>query len=181
MVMLLTACGLSLAAIATLYQSWRARAPAFFYGGIAVLGASCLGWSFSQGWEYGLVYALCLPGLLVWLFIGANQRHQPPPKTTPAPRQVSATLQRALVHTGHMVVVLPGLMTASLLMALAISLRMPTAASGQLAVGIVLLPVIWGLLVYHYLATRAKVKALIYYVIVSAISALMLMYLPGLS
>lgn len=181
MLLLLTASGLSLAAIASLYKSWRARAPAFAYSCIMLFSVSCVVWSLSQGWEYGLVYSLCLPGLLVWLFIGANQIHVAAPKNTPAPRQVNATLKRALTHTGHMVVVLPGLMVVSLLIAMAVSLRMPTAASGQLATGIALLPVIWGLLVYHYLATNAKVNALVYYVIVSAISALMLLYLPGLT
>ena len=87
----------------------------------------------------------------------------------------------ALQHVGHALVVLVGLLITSLLVSLALSLRLPFADAGQLAVVIVLLPLLWGMLVYHYLATASKVKAVAFYTVLSAASLLLLIYLPGLN
>jgi hypothetical protein len=180
MVLLITATGASLAAITTLYKSWRTQAPAFFYAGLMIFILSCVAWSYSQGWEFGLVYGLCLPALLVWPFIGASQTLLPAPKNSPQSRAIDTSVSTALRHTGHMLVVLPGLMLTSLLLSMAVSLRLPFAEAGQLATGIILLPLIWGGLAYHYLATVHKTKALFAYLVLSILSALMLIYLPGL-
>ena len=181
MVSLILAAGMTLAAIATIYKSWRSQAPAFLYLGIALFVGSCVLWSSSQGWEFGLVYALCLPGMLVWPFIGMHQIRLPAPKNTPTPRQINISFGLAASHLGHTLVVLPGLMITSVLTVMAFSLRLPFTDAGQLATGIVLLPLIWGMLAYHYCATTAKGKALISYVCLSVISALLLIYLPGLN
>lgn len=180
MVLLITATGMSLAAITTLYKSWRTQAPVFFYAGLMIFILSCVAWSYSQGWEFGLVYGLCLPALLVWPFIGVSQTRLPAPKNSPQSRPINTSLSTVLRHVGHTLVVLPGLMLTSLLSSMAISLRLPFAEAGQLAVGIVLLPLLWGCLVYHYLATQRKTRALIVYLLLSITSALMLIYLPGL-
>ncbi|GGW89315.1 hypothetical protein [Alteromonas halophila] len=181
MVSLLLASGISLAAIASLYRSWRQQAPAFLYLSIALFIVSCVLWSYSQGWEFGLVYALCLPGLLVWPFIGLNQSRLPAPKNQPSPRQIKVTARQTATHLGHTLVALPGLMITSLLTAMAFSLRLPFADTGQLATGVVLQPLLWGLLAYHYFATGAKGKALLIYLSLSVISTLLLLYLPGLN
>ncbi|GEA13089.1 hypothetical protein [Alteromonas sp. KUL49] len=169
---------LSLAAIALIYRSWRTRALAFFYLGSGVLLASCIGWSFSQGWEHGLVYALCIPALLVWPFISANQTVLATPKHTPSPKSLNVSLKTAWVHIGHYLVVLVLLLVTSLVTSLAICLRFPSETAGKLASVIVLMPILWGLLIYHYFAVSNKVKALIAYFILAALSSAVLMYVP---
>lgn len=71
-------------------------------------------------------------------------------------------------------------MLTSLLLSMAVSLRLPAEEAGQLASGIILLPIIWGLLAYHYLATQSKARALMIYLMLSILSVMMLLYLPGL-
>lgn len=169
---------LSIAAIAIIYKSWRTRAPAFFYLGSGVLLASCFGWSFSLGWEHGLVFALCIPALLVWPFIGANQTILAAPNHTPSPKSLNVSLKTVSTHIGHYLVVLVLLLVTSLVTALAICLRLPSETEGKLALVIVLMPILWGLLIYHYFAVSNKVKALIAYVILAALSSAVLMYVP---
>ena len=170
-----------MAAIAAVYKSWRHGSEKLLYLSVTLFIASIAIWSFSQGWEFGVVYAVCIPALLVWLFIAKHQKVLPPPTTRPQPKQVRMSANLALQHVGHALVVLVGLLITSLLVSLAVSLRLPFADAGQLAVVIVLLPLLWGMLVYHYLATASKVKAVAFYTVLSAASLLLLIYLPGLN
>lgn len=179
MFQLVAAVGLSVAALATVYKSWRAQAPAFFYVGLVLLLISCVLWSYSQGWEVGLVYALCLPGLLVWPFISANQIQLPPPRNTPRARKISVSVKSTFYHISNYLVVLVGLLLTSLLASLAICRQLPFAEAGQLATSVVLLPIMWGLLGYHYLACQSKPKALIVYILMIAASAAALIFIPG--
>lgn len=181
MLSLSIAAGLSVAAIATVYRSWRTHAPAWFYSGLMLFILSCIAWATSQGWEFGTVYALCAPALVVWPFIAKNQVVLADPRHLPQPRRVDVSLKRAGLHLCHGAVVLIGLLVTSLLVSVAVSLRLPFADAGQLAVVIVLLPLLWGMLVYHYLATASKGKAVITYTVLSAVSLLLLIYLPGLN
>lgn len=169
---------LSLAAIALIYKSWRTRAPAFFYLGIGVLFLSCVGWSFSQGWEFGLVYALCIPALLVWPFIGANQTHHPPAQNAPIPKQIEISFKQSATNAGHLLVVLVLLLITSLLSTLAVCLHFPFDITGKLALVIVILPVTWGMLIYHYFAVSKKGKAIASYVCMAVISTAVLIYVP---
>lgn len=180
MVSLSIAAVLSVAAIAAIYQSWRKQALAWCYSGIVVFIVSSIAWSFSQGWEFGIVYALCAPALVVWPFIAKNQVVLADPRHLPQPRRVDISLKRAGLHLCHGAVVLIGLLVTSLLVSVAVSLRLPFADAGQLAVVIVLLPLLWGMLAYHYLATSSKGKAVVTYTVLSAVSLVALIYLPGL-
>ncbi|WP_218312501.1 hypothetical protein [Alteromonas antoniana] len=180
MLSLSIAAGLSVAAIATVYRSWRTHAPAWFYSGLMLFILSCIAWATSQGWEFGTVYALCAPALLVWPFIACHQVVMPAPKNIPAPRRVAFSLALSVRHLGHALVVLIGLLATSLLVSVAVGIRLPFTDAGQLAVIIVILPLLWGLLAYHYLATPSKGRAVIIYAVLSAASLLILTFLPGL-
>jgi hypothetical protein len=180
MIGLLTATGLSIAALAMVYYSWRTQITALFYAGFSLLILSCIGWSYSQGWEYGLVYALCLPGVLVWPFIGANQVQLPAPKNTPQARPISISIKSVGFHAGNYLVNLILLMLTSILMSFALCRLLPMTFTGQIATAIILQPIVWGLLSYHYLATTAKLKAIGAYVTISIASAGALIYLPGM-
>lgn len=74
---------------------------------------------------------------------------------------------------------LGGLLLTSLLASLAICRQLPFAEAGQLATSVVLLPLVWGLLGYHYLACKSKPKALIVYVVIASASAAALIFIPG--
>ena len=51
--------GLTLAALGVIYKSWRAQASTYLYLGLVVWVISAVCWSYAQGWEFGVLYALC--------------------------------------------------------------------------------------------------------------------------
>lgn len=84
----LTLAGLALNALAVLaiYMGWRQARSAWVWlsltlliGSIAVFSAGTV------GWEYGLTYALFIPGLLVWLAIAKEHSNKPGKPAAVAP------------------------------------------------------------------------------------------------
>ena len=55
--------GLTLAALGVIYKSWRAQASTYLYLGLVVWVISAVCWSYAQGWEFGVLYALCIPSI----------------------------------------------------------------------------------------------------------------------
>ncbi len=70
------------------------------------------------------------------------------------------------------------LLVVSVLITLALCALMPFSIAGKLATGVVLLPLLWGLFVYHYLATASKLKVLGVYILLAAVSVPVLLLLP---
>ncbi|MDO6566124.1 hypothetical protein Q4561_03555 [Alteromonas sp. 1_MG-2023] len=178
MFMLFAASGLSIASMAAVYQSWRRQTGPMLYIGIAVWLLSSIAWSMSVGWEFGVLYALCLPGLVVWPFIAANQTHMPAPQQLPQPRKLDFSTKTTLRHILHYIVVLVLLLVFSVIASLAICALLPFDITGQLATTMVISPIIWGLAVYHYLATTKKIKTVIGYLVATGASLAILMAMP---
>ncbi|BFT30110.1 hypothetical protein D210916BOD24_12860 [Alteromonas sp. D210916BOD_24] len=172
------ASGLTLAALATVYKSWRSQASAYLYAGIVVWLVSAICWSYAQGWEFGVLYALCLPAILVWPLIALNQTHLPMPKNIPQPRAFDFSRKSVVSHLANYFVVLVLLLVVSVLLTLGICTVLPFSIAGQLATGTVLLPVLWGLIVYHYLVTTHKLKVLGVYVLLAALCVPLLLLMP---
>lgn len=170
--------GLSVASIATIYQSWRRQTAVVFYIGLAVWLMSAFVWSHAVGWQFGVLYALFLPGLLVWPFIGLNQTQLSLPKHRPAPREIAFSFTTTAHHviTGFVVLVL--LMLFSLLISLAICTLLPFDITGKMASAVILLPLLWGAVAYHYLATTKKRRALIVYALIALMGAAILIAIP---
>ena len=165
-------------AIALLYKSWRAQSATHLVVALLIWIASSVMWSYAQGWEFGVFYTLCLPGILVWPFIARNQIILPAPKNIPLPRPINFNLRSTASHIGHTVVVLVLLMLASVLVTLALCAIFPFSIAGKLGLGVVLLPLLWGAAIYHYLATANKGVALGIYALASCLSVPVLFLLP---
>ena len=178
MLMLLTAGSLSIASMAAVYESWRRQKSLVLYIGVVIWLLSALTWSYASGWEFGVLYALCLPGILVWPFIGKNQSTLPVPRNIPQPKILHFSLQSSMRNLGHACVVLVLLLVTNVTLALGICTLLPFDTAGKLASSIVLLPILWGLAAYHYLATKRKVIAIITYILVAAISTAVLYAVP---
>lgn len=175
----LCALSASLVAIAGFYLSWKKQHRRLFYLSLLLLVGSAVAWSVSEGWEFGVVYAVCIPALLVWPFIGANQVCLSAPTSVPSPREVTFSNKLMFRHLGHTAVVLLLLLVTSVLTSLAICLHLPIAVDGQLGICTVLLPLLWGGLVYHYFAVTSKGKALLMYLLLGGLSAAWLIFLPA--
>ncbi|MBU2977110.1 hypothetical protein [Alteromonas sp. C1M14] len=169
----------TLLSLGLFYQSWKVQSLGFLWGGVGAFLVSVCLWSVSQGWEFGVVYGLCIPGVLVWPFILQNQVLLRGPNQMPTPRPVDFSRQRVLSHLGHYGVSLVLLMITSVLLSLTVSLRLPFTIQGQLATCIILIPLVWGGLLYHYFAVKSKPKAVALNLVVIAVCALCLLFLPA--
>lgn len=169
---------LSIATVATLFKSWRSQASAFLIIGLLLLVLSCICWSYAQGWEFGVLYALLAPGLLAWLFIMASQRILPAPKNTPSPKSLDLSRSTLLINGAHFISVLFVLLVTSVLISLGFSASMPFSTAGQLALSVILLPLVWGLCAYHYLASSKKRQPLITYVVLALLGLLVVRIAP---
>lgn len=178
MLLLVASTGMSLASMASVYQSWRRQRLGIFYLGLVVWCLSAVMWSYAVGWEFGILYALFLPALLVWPFIAQNQTHLPQPKQVPVPRLLTFSANTILHHGFNYIVVLVVLMLVSLLASLAISTLLPFDIAGKMASAVIILPLFWGMAVYHYLATANKLKALIAYAFIALTGATTLIAIP---
>ena len=178
MLILFTASGLSIASMAAVYESWHRQKSIVFYVGLFIWLMSAIAWSYAVGWEFGVLYALCLPGIIVWPFIGKHQTTLPVPKNVPQPKSLHFSLQSSLQNLGHGFVVLVLLLVTSVVLSLALSTLLPFDTAGKLALSVVLLPILWGLAAYHYLAVSSKVRAILTYILVSVISTAVLFAVP---
>ncbi|NDV90723.1 hypothetical protein GTH32_05865 [Alteromonas sp. 345S023] len=170
--------GLTLAALMTVYRSWRVQSAGVFYFGVVLWVFACIWWSYAQGWEFGVLYGLCLPACLVWPFILKNQSYLPKSTRIPSPRKLDFSTKTLVTHIGHFVVVMGVLMAASVSITLAVCALLPFSLTGQLAIAIVLLPILWGLAAYHYLAAANKVAALSVYLVALVIGIIVLTFVP---
>lgn len=170
--------GLTLAALITVYRSWRVQSPLVLLAGITLWVISSIWWSYAHGWEFGLLYALCLPGCLVWPFILINQSRLPAPKSIPSPRTVNFTAKTALAHLAHCVVVLALLLFVSVAITLGLCTLLPLSLTGQLALAIIMLPLLWGLIAYHYLASRKKLVVVGVYLVAAMLGMATLFFVP---
>lgn len=178
MFMLCAASGLSIASMAAVYKSWQRQAAPMLYIGMAIWLLSSIAWSISVGWEFGVVYALCLPGMLVWPFIAANQTSTPAPQQRPEPRKLDVSVSTSMQHILHYLVVLVFMLVFSVVASLALCALLPLDITGQLAICMVISPIMWGLAVYHYLASIKKVKVFAGYVVATGASLAILMAMP---
>ena len=154
------ASGLTLAAVATVYKSWRTQTSPMLYAGLACWLVVTICWTFAQGWAFGVLYALCIPSLIVWPFIALNQTQLPAPKNTPQPRKFDFSRKTVVGNAANYVVILVFLLVVSVLSTLGLCALLPFSIAGKLGAGIVLLPIFWGLRGYHYFVTHRKVFVL---------------------
>lgn len=166
--------------LSVFHQSWKKQAVALLWGAIVSFVVSLILWSVAQGWEFGLVYGLCLPGVLVWLFLLQHQVYLRLPNQVPQPSAPRVTWRSAAFHTGNYAVCVLLLMITSVLASLTVSLRLPFAIEGQFATCIILIPLVWAGLLYHYFASNSKAKAIVLNLVVIGLSALSLILLPAL-
>ena len=153
--------GLTLAALGVIYKSWRAQASTYLYLGLVVWLIAAVCWSYAQGWEFGVLYALCIPSILVWPFIAFNQTHLPQPKNVPQPRSFDFSRRTVLGNIANYIVVLVVLLVVSVLLTLGLCALLPFSIAGKLATGIVLLPIFGVLLFITTLLPPTKLKLLL--------------------
>ncbi len=114
-------------------------------------------WVAVAGKEYGLSYGLFYPALIVWLFIAHASTALPfKPELERAAEGMRWNFTRFTSHGAHALVVFVLFFIASALVTVVLSFSLPVAPATRIATAIILLPLLWSLLAYCYLATRRK-------------------------
>ncbi|MAJ70142.1 MAG: hypothetical protein CBB67_001090 [Alteromonadaceae bacterium TMED7] len=134
-----------------IYLSWRNSSAVYAWLGWLAAAGSVYCWYLVLGVEYGLTIGLCLPALTVWAAIAveANPQRQSTARIKPAHQWRLAPRQIAL-QTGHILYVLPGQLFICALIMIAVVYQLPVSEPKQMAIGVLVMPVLWGLLAYWY-------------------------------
>ena len=160
---------LGMLAIAVTYYSWQRSTPSLGWAALAVFITSVISFSIAAGWEYGVVYGLLLPGVLVWAAIAREQTIRPLKLTQAPVRTISTSGYKMAGHLAHALVLLVGQLLLSTVISVALSRFLPIEQTGQLAVCIIIQPLLWAMLAYHYLGSPAKGKAVMYHSVAAAL------------
>lgn len=139
------------------YTGWRTRRRGFSLAGCCVLVASIAFWVLTNGVEFGVSYALLIPGIIVWCFI-ARASTQLPAKPTALVTSVTLDwdLRKFCVQLGHTIVVLALCSITSVLVTVGVSFSAPLEQATQAAIAVFLLPTMWAALVFWYLAAQRR-------------------------
>lgn len=148
-------------ATSLVYLGWRNSATGFSFAGWSGLVA-CIGlWCATLGTEFGLTIGLTLPAVLVWggiLREAAKQHGGERVRTLPvkpahrrqlAPRHIAK-------NTAHALYLLPGQLFICALIMIALVYQLPVSEPKQMAIGVLMMPVLWGVLAYGYMMSKRK-------------------------
>lgn len=141
----------SMLALFILYVSWKKKNRPLAYLGAVAFSFSLFAWAFSVGSEYGIVTGLFIPGLLVWVVLPFEYKLLAPAPLLAKPKRLNWSAKNVASNGARFIVNL-------ILSALAVSFivcvgvyYLPMPVSNRLALGIVLIPLIWGTWSYLFL------------------------------
>ncbi|WP_162883997.1 hypothetical protein [Chromatocurvus halotolerans] len=130
--------------------------------GWALITSSVLAWIPAAGLQYGLVYALFAPALLVWPYVSREASRIPSRAGQQRPREASQwSVAQVIVNAGAAVVVALVLPLMAGVLTVFVSFQLPVAGASQAAIGILLLPFLTALYVFLYLASRRRMQWLL--------------------
>lgn len=140
-----------------IYQGWKTHSRPYAFSGWVITFMSLPLWIAAEGPEFGLIYGLCMPALFIWLGVLKEQKRQ---KETPDivkhATKWSWNRRKVMANTANVLFLLPGLMIISSLLTITGVYFLPITEPSQMATGIIMLPMLWGILSYWYLATPNK-------------------------
>jgi hypothetical protein len=148
---------------ALLHLSWRRatpdRAVTTAIGWLFLVGSLAL-WVGAAGAEYAPVFAILALPFAAWLLASVSHERRERPSTTLTRRSLHGPeLAKLLNHLGLFAAVVPLAGTTSSLVATALIRWWPGEAVNSMAIGVLLMPVLWGLLAFWVCATERRLRA----------------------
>ena len=152
----------TLLGVALLYSGWRRwLTPSSLtnLGGWLLIGLSAMLWSIAAGWEYGALYSITALPLVAWLFVAHRASIRPELGEDPKPQRLRVASWRAVAkHTGLILLTLPAAVLTSALLALWATSLMPWSEVNRLATLTLLMPTLWGLLMFWVCADPKRYR-----------------------
>ena len=144
-----------------LYKGWKTQRWVYSVIGWLVIAFTFLLWNSVQGVEFGSIFAISLPALLVWLWIALERKYQAV-KVIQKPHQALPWHTKSVLsHTALVLYHLIFLMILSSVMCIALIDFLPVLRVTQIAIGIICLPIIWSLLSFWHLMSNKKLLTII--------------------
>ncbi|MFS1701416.1 hypothetical protein [Alteromonas sp. AMM-1] len=166
---------LSALACYAIYIGWATQKKRWAYAGWAGIAVSIVAWCNALGTEFGITVGLCLPAIMVWLGIG---RHAKAEKTKPdadkPPHQWQWQGKAIALTSWHILYVLIVQMVTFSLIVVALVYQLPISEPKQMATGVIILPLVWGVLAYWYVMSEHKLRHILFSVVLAAVAALYL-------
>lgn len=169
------ALGTASAGLALLFGSWRGRIGSRWLPvpvGWLLLLLSAWFWVAGAGVEFGVSLALLVPSGVAWLFVAGNwQRRTRRKRRDAGPPKPVADRRSLSRHALLFLLVVPLAAVASTLLAVALSLALPTAEINAMVTVLAVMPVLWGCAAYWALADTHIARPAVAMVLVAAMSA----------
>lgn len=173
----LSASVLSLAGIAGLFHSWRQRSPKALWArrsGWVLLALSVVLWVWAHNPEFGVTFGLFVPALGAWLIIAASADSRPSnggAQTQPKQRLKLPGLGPFAKQLLIFVLAIPLAAVATALVSIAVTDWLPWQRVNSLPLGILLMPVLWGLASYWVCADQRLFRPTLTLIIAGLIAA----------
>lgn len=174
---LILACATTLMGVTLIYSSWRQwLSPRVFINlvGWLLLGVAAWLWCIAAGWEFGAVYFITSLPLAAWLFTSyqanfrINNNHPSLRQRLRLPPWL--TLAR---HLGRLFLVLPIAGVTSALLSLVLTSLLPWQEINRLALIVLLMPTLWGLLMFWCCADQKVARPAATIIVVGLASGLL--------
>ena len=183
MLPLLAGTALSVAGVACLFGSWNGvtARKAWINGlGWTLLTISVVAWSVASGAEFGTALALCVPGVVAWIFAlrTAELREQrvrsrkPLAKVEPAAKITDA--RSWLRHLWLFVLTVPLAAAASATLSITVCRWLPWSDTNEMVLALLLMPFLWGCAAYWIVADPKLSRPTVTVIAAGAISAALL-------
>lgn len=144
-------------ATSLLYHGWRKSTTGYSVAGWCGVVASTGLWCKALSMEYGLTIGLTLPALAVWIGIAMQAKPQRAPRLPAKPPHRWQFVPRQIAQNkGHALYLLPGQLFICALIMIALVYQLPVSEPKQMAIGVLMMPVLWGVLAYGYMMSRRK-------------------------
>jgi len=161
-----------------LYKGWKSHhRRTIFLGWVGLLLTLPL-WKILVGAEFSIIFTLCVPAIAVWIWILKAQKKTTAFSSSKQIIKPHSQLQwhtpSVLKHSAVIVYHFILLLLMSSVITIALVDLFPILRSSQIAIAIIVIPIIWAILSFYHLVSIKKWQSVVVSLLITSISALYL-------
>jgi len=143
------------------HRKYPAHGAAIFLGWVLLAGSS-LFWVASAEIEFGIVFSLLMPSLYAWMVILVKSEHKPIAHTHPKRYQFRRVSYIKILRNGGLFfLVIIFLAMSSTFITLVFTYSLPIKEVNRMAVGALLMPMVWGGAVVWVLIDGRRIRPIL--------------------